>query len=376
MAERPKSSLLLALGLILCLVANGSGNPTAALVPCTPDVNGDGVVDLVDLVSVSVAYNPYGAASDLRADVNDDGVVDLYDLVSVASCYGSTWPAAQPPLRTPTVTRTHTPLQTPTRTPLLACPPVMPDGLTRANLVHVVDGDTIDVAVGGQIRRVRYIGVNAAEPDQPFGPDASAKNAELLGTGTIYLEGDIQDQESGVPWDPRLLRYVWSAGWMVNAELVRFGYAQVATYPPNVKYQDCFLQLQNQARTNKSGLWGPRRLPTPAESFIRVTAVPAPSHGNIEATAYVSDPSPRQNSTVTVYGQITRDGVGILGVPMYTTWHYKTTTSYCSGISGLDGVASCSRMISRATKGYFVSIVVEFTFEGRSHRASTGFSPH
>jgi micrococcal nuclease len=44
----------------------------------------------------------------------------------------------------------------------------------------------------------------------------------------------------------------------LNAELVRQGYAQVATYPPNVKYQELFLKLQREAREAKRGLWGTR----------------------------------------------------------------------------------------------------------------------
>jgi micrococcal nuclease len=43
---------------------------------------------------------------------------------------------------------------------------------------------------------------------------------------------------------------------MINAELVRQGYAQVATFPPNVKYQELFLRLQREAREAKRGLWG------------------------------------------------------------------------------------------------------------------------
>ena len=42
---------------------------------------------------------------------------------------------------------------------------------------------------------------------------------------------------------------------MVNAELVRQGYAQVATYPPNVQYQDRFLALQREAREAGVGCW-------------------------------------------------------------------------------------------------------------------------
>jgi micrococcal nuclease len=43
---------------------------------------------------------------------------------------------------------------------------------------------------------------------------------------------------------------------MVNAELVRQGYAQVATFPPNVKSQVRFLRLQRDAREQRRGLWG------------------------------------------------------------------------------------------------------------------------
>jgi micrococcal nuclease len=42
---------------------------------------------------------------------------------------------------------------------------------------------------------------------------------------------------------------------MVNAELVRRGYAQVMTVPPNVRYQRLFLALQREARQSGRGLW-------------------------------------------------------------------------------------------------------------------------
>ena len=43
-----------------------------------------------------------------------------------------------------------------------------------------------------------------------------------------------------------------------NAALVRLGYAQVATFPPNLKYQRLFLTLQREAREAKRGVWGQR----------------------------------------------------------------------------------------------------------------------
>ena len=47
----------------------------------TSDVNGDGVVNILDLVTVAQAFDEYNA----DADVNGDGVVSILDLVLVAS---------------------------------------------------------------------------------------------------------------------------------------------------------------------------------------------------------------------------------------------------------------------------------------------------
>ena len=44
-------------------------------------------------------------------------------------------------------------------------------------------------------------------------------------------------------------------GTFVNAELVKNGYAMVMTVPPNVKYAEEFVHLQQEARENNRGLW-------------------------------------------------------------------------------------------------------------------------
>ena len=49
------------------------------------DVNGDGKVNILDLVFVANAFDEYGA----KADVNGDGVVSILDLVLVASAFGN-----------------------------------------------------------------------------------------------------------------------------------------------------------------------------------------------------------------------------------------------------------------------------------------------
>jgi micrococcal nuclease len=42
---------------------------------------------------------------------------------------------------------------------------------------------------------------------------------------------------------------------MVNAELVRQGYALLSTDPPNVKHQALVVRLQREGREAKRGLW-------------------------------------------------------------------------------------------------------------------------
>ncbi len=144
--------------------------------------------------------------------------------------------------------------------------PAAPVGETSAaQVTAVIDGDTIDVQFDdGVVERVRYIGVDTPETVHPrrgvdcYGPEASARNHEMVEGQRVWLERDITERDRY----GRLLRYVWlaaedgSAGAFVNAALVADGYAQVVTYPPDVRYVDLYLALQRQAREEGRGLWG------------------------------------------------------------------------------------------------------------------------
>lgn len=52
------------------------------------DVNADGVVDIVDLVRVAIAYGQTGPTGWIPEDINSDGVIDIFDLVLLANNYG------------------------------------------------------------------------------------------------------------------------------------------------------------------------------------------------------------------------------------------------------------------------------------------------
>jgi micrococcal nuclease len=151
--------------------------------------------------------------------------------------------------------------------PLLFLPLVLASASAQTDdcaVVHVVDGDTIHVQCGGRVEKVRYIGMDAPEIHHPLwgaepgGREAAALNRRLVGGRHVRLELDVRARDQY----GRLLAYVWAGDLMVNAELVRLGYAQVMTVPPNIRYQALFLKLQREARAAGRGLWAASS-PTP-----------------------------------------------------------------------------------------------------------------
>lgn len=119
---------------------------------------------------------------------------------------------------------------------------------------RVVDGDTIELEDG---RRVRYIGMDTPElKDQRetvecFTKEAMEKNKELVEGKKVRLEKDVSETDKF----GRLLRYVYVNEVFINDYLIRQGYASVATFPPDVKYQSQFVEAEREAREFKRGLW-------------------------------------------------------------------------------------------------------------------------
>ena len=141
-------------------------------------------------------------------------------------------------------------------------PAAVPPGATQeAAIERVVDGDTIIVRLdAGGRERVRLIGVDTPEsvkpgtPVQCFALKASAFTKHLLAGRRVRLVVDAEPRDR---YD-RLLAYVYRLpdGLFVNAELLRRGFAQPLTIPPNVRYSDRFAALGREAREAARGLWG------------------------------------------------------------------------------------------------------------------------
>lgn len=189
--------------------------------------------------------------------------------------------------------------------------PVAPAPLEReaAQVVRVIDGDTIDVQLaGGRVERVRYIGVDTPETVDPrttvecYGMEASAHNATLVEGRAVELERDVSERDTY----ERLLRYVWVVGddgalRMANEELVKGGYASAVSYPPDVRYGQRFGELERAARDAHLGLWGacnatiaPSAAPVvaPAPTSLSTRAIAAPTRVPTRTPTPASD---RQN---------------------------------------------------------------------------------
>jgi len=127
---------------------------------------------------------------------------------------------------------------------------------------RIVDGDTIDVVVDGREERVRLTGIDTPEaarrdtgaPAECFADEATAFTESLIPPGTpVRLERDIVGRDDY----GRVLAYVYRAddGIFVNYEIVRQGYAQPLTIPPNVTHSELMVDAARAAEADDAGLW-------------------------------------------------------------------------------------------------------------------------
>lgn len=143
---------------------------------------------------------------------------------------------------------------------------------SRAIIVRVVDGDTLKIDMNGHEEAVRLIGIDTPESkiNKKAKKDAFKTNHDIetitaMGreaaryVRTLVRKGDMVGIEYDVQKRDkynRLLVYAYlSDGKMLNEEIIKAGYANVMTYPPNVKYQERFVKAFREARDTKRGLY-------------------------------------------------------------------------------------------------------------------------
>lgn len=131
---------------------------------------------------------------------------------------------------------------------VLSGQPQAPAGPDTFQVIRVIDGDTI-VIQGGV--RVRYIGIDTPEMDEPFGKEAKEANQALVQGKRVKLEKDVSNTDRYDRW----LRYVYVDSLMINGEIVRLGLARARSYPPDTKYQQYLNRQEQEARQAGRGVW-------------------------------------------------------------------------------------------------------------------------
>lgn len=141
----------------------------------------------------------------------------------------------------------------------------LPPG-ANAVVTKILDGDTIDVTIGGRDERVRLVGIDTPEiahdafDGRPandvecYGVEAQRYTEQLLAVGSgVRLERDVVARDDY----GRLLAYVYRAadGAFVNYEIVRHGFAQPLTIAPNTHFADVFVDAARTAEHDDVGLW-------------------------------------------------------------------------------------------------------------------------
>src|SRR3989338_2253096 len=136
-------------------------------------------------------------------------------------------------------------------------------------VLKVIDGDTFYI---DQETRVRLLGIDAPEKGACYYKESSQALKDLIEGQRVKLEKDITDKDIY----GRLLRYailVVDGGdnILINDYLVSHGFAFAERIPPDKHYRELLISGEEDARREKTGLWGACVYPGNDESDLRET---------------------------------------------------------------------------------------------------------
>ena len=155
---------------------------------------------------------------------------------------------------------------------LFVLPSLQAENQNIATVIKVIDGDTLKIKYQSSEENIRLIGIDTpeskinkkAKKDSKrsgqdiktiiaLGNKAANFTRSLVKLGnTIKVEFDVQQRDRY----GRILGYIYlNNGKMLNEEIIKAGYANIMTVPPNVKHQEVFLIAYREASNNRKGLW-------------------------------------------------------------------------------------------------------------------------
>ncbi len=137
-----------------------------------------------------------------------------------------------------------------------------------ADVVRIIDGDTLVISLEGDEHRLRLIGIDAPETGECLSREAGIRLGELASV-TVWIETDRQ------PYDRhgRLLAYLWAEGDLVNERLAAEGLAAARAYEPNTARQPALQAAEDAARRSRLGMWADGACGAPPPFDIEITEI-------------------------------------------------------------------------------------------------------
>ncbi len=134
----------------------------------------------------------------------------------------------------------------------------------RFRVIRVIDGDTVELTGGDQ---VRLLAVDTPEEGEPFYEEAKQFLDSLLTGKIVDLEFAARRRDKY----GRLLAYLLIDSLYINREIIRNGFGYVYLFKDNDLMSDriaTIIVAQKEAFNDKLGLWSIKRLP---EKFYLAT---------------------------------------------------------------------------------------------------------
>ncbi|SCN42222.1 thermonuclease family protein [Bacillus wiedmannii] len=129
----------------------------------------------------------------------------------------------------------------------------------KGKVIHIKDGDTIDVNVNGQKQTVRLLLLDTPEsvsqkiPPQKMGKEASSflkKQLDGKSVTLVYDQGPKEDKYG------RKLAYVFCNGIHINELMAKSGYGIIAYISkPNTTLLPEMLEAEKEAKESMVGVW-------------------------------------------------------------------------------------------------------------------------
>ena len=146
------------------------------------------------------------------------------------------------------------------------------DGLTKAYVKRVVDGDTLILRAenGARDKSIRLVGVNTPELNHKTGEhqDYAWQAYQFLKQFEqkyiYYQEGPDKRDRYG-----RYLYYLFDIDRIsIGSQLISHGLGYRIAIPPNIKYQTCLIKAEAQAKKQKLGVWRNKQQWQPQAGFV------------------------------------------------------------------------------------------------------------